>query len=189
MADSALVPQVNADADRCPDDSSSSCSSSSVQEEQGTQAREEPATNSLPFVRRYLLDRGFSEQSIEIMCASWRGSSAKQYQVYLKKWLRFCSSRKIDPLSVDEIVVISFLTHLYNQGVGYSALNTARSALSTILNCQGTTIGNFPSVKRFVKGVFELRPTKPRYYFIWDVNIVLNFLKNFYPNQDIPLSY
>lgn len=75
-------------------------------------------------------------------------------------------------------------------GKGYSTINTARCALSTIIcNDVGLTIGKFSSVKRLVKGVFELRPPLPRYTFIWDANIVLDYLKNFHPIQDMPLSY
>ena len=44
-------------------------------------------------------------------------------------------------------------------------------------------------MKRLLKGVFELRPPTPRYAYIWDANVVLEFLKNFEPNQDMPLSY
>ena len=92
-------------------------------------------------------------------------------------------------MSCNEQMVIKFLTELYNKGQGYSAINTARSALSTFLGMDGTTIGNAQFVKRFLKGVFELRPSKPRYSFIWDVNIVLEFLKIFYPYEGIPLSH
>ena len=86
--------------------------------------------------------------------------------------------------------MLIFSLLLFNQGLGYSSLNTARSALSAILvNDHGLTIGNFASVKRFLKGVFELRPPTPRYGYIWDANIVLGFLTNFYPLEDMPLSY
>jgi len=88
----------------------------------------------------------------------------------------------------DEITVLNFLTELYSLGKGYSALNTARSALSAVLsNESGLTVGNSVIVKRFLKGVFELRPPLPRYKYIWDVSIVLNFLGNYYPNEDLSL--
>ena len=75
---------------------------------------------------------------------------------------------------------------MYSQGESYSAINTARSALSAILcNEYGLTIGKFPAIKRFLKGVFELRPPKPKYSYIWDVNIVLSYLRNFHPDKDI----
>lgn len=85
--------------------------------------------------------------------------------------------------------VLSFLTELYETGIGYSGLNSARSALSAIIwNDSGLPIGKFPTVKRFMKGVFENRPTFPKYSYIWDVTIVLNYLKIFYPLENITLE-
>ena len=89
----------------------------------------------------------------------------------------------------NETLVIEFLTHLFHEGGKYSAINSARSALSTFLiNEYGITIGNSSLVKRFLKGIFELNPPVARYCMVWDVNIVLNFLSNFYPLDDLPLS-
>lgn len=86
--------------------------------------------------------------------------------------------------------MLQFLTHLFRAGSGYSALNTARSALSSFLwTTSEVPIGRSSSVKRFMKGVFELRPTLPRYSFIWDVNIVLDFLKVFFPLESLPLCH
>lgn len=86
--------------------------------------------------------------------------------------------------------MINFLTMLFDEGKSFSAINTARSALSAFMwdNNSGQTIGNLCSVKRLLKGMYELRPPKPRYSCIWDANIVLSYLSNFYPNEDIPLS-
>lgn len=89
----------------------------------------------------------------------------------------------------NEINVVEYLTTLYFSGIGYSSINSARSALSTfIVNDVGLSIGNSPIVKRFMKGVFELRPSQPKYKFIWDVKIVLDFLQNYFPNDELPLS-
>lgn len=75
-------------------------------------------------------------------------------------------------------------------GIGYSAINTARSALSTILvDKHGITIGQYASVKRLLKGVFELRTPMPKYDAIWDVDIVLDYLRIFFPPSDLPLSH
>ena len=40
----------------------------------------------------------------------------------------------------------------------------------------GVHFGSHPLVTRFVKGVFETRPSLPRYKKIWDVNFVLKVL-------------
>ena len=57
-----------------------------------------------------------------------------------------------------------------------------------LTNQFGITIGNSLLIKRFLKGLFELKPPLPRYSFVWDVNIVLNFLSNYYPHDEQPFS-
>ncbi len=84
---------------------------------------------------------------------------------------------------------IEFLVKLYHTGIGYSATNTARSALSTILTLDNNTkLGEHPLVTRYMKGIFEHRPALPKYPDIWDVNVVLNYLKTFDQNELLPLK-
>ena len=79
---------------------------------------------------------------------------------------------------------INFLADLADN-VGYSAVNTARSALSGIVTLpDGSVFGKHPLVKRLLKGVFEEKPSLPPYKDIWDVNIVLKHLKNMCSNYD-----
>lgn len=60
--------------------------------------------------------------------------------------------------------VLTYLTELYNAGLGYSCINTARSALSSFLQLENcVSVGSHPLVRRFMKGVFNLRPSLPRY--------------------------
>ena len=49
-------------------------------------------------------------------------------------------------------------------------------------------IGNCSIVKWFINRVYELQPPVVRYDFLWNVNVVLEYL-NFYPHKDILLSY
>ena len=73
-------------------------------------------------------------------------------------------------------------------GVGYSAINTARSALSSIMSMSDqTTFGAHPLVCRFLRGVFVERPSLPRYKTIWDVNTVLKYLKQFHMDKELTL--
>ena len=79
-------------------------------------------------------------------------------------------------------VVLDFLSHLVDLGYSYSAINTARGALSALITPHTEdTVGNNPLVKRFMKGVFELRPVRPRYTKTWSVSTVLRFLKTLSP--------
>lgn len=85
--------------------------------------------------------------------------------------------------------VIEFLTELYSKGLGYSALNTARAALSSIgISLETFSAGHHPLVIRFLRGIFNIRPPKPRYTEIWDVNTVLKYLRTLSPIKHLSLK-
>ena len=63
-------------------------------------------------------------------------------------------------------------------GHSYSQINTAFSSLSSIITITKVPCGKHPHVKRFMKRIFELRPTFPKYHMIWDVSKVLNYFRN-----------
>lgn len=73
--------------------------------------------------------------------------------------------------------VLDFLTMLYAR-LGYSAMNTARSALSSfVILPGGHTLGSHTFIARFMKGVFNLKTPKPHYDVVWDVKLVLDYLR------------
>ena len=186
LARPALVPKNHESTNPSPSASPIGSAHSSLQSQSCSQTSPKPSSSCLSHIRRFYEKQNFSKESIEILCASWRNSTKYQYEIYFKKWISFCNRQNLDPFSYNEINCVHFLTELFHQNKSYSAINTARSALSTFLyNNSGLTIGNSPPVKRLMKGIFELRPSTPRYNFIWDVSIVLDFLKNFYPLEDI----
>ena len=43
-------------------------------------------------------------------------------------------------------------------------------------------------IKKFKKGLFKLSPSKTKYYAMWDVNILLNFLENMSIDIDMDVS-
>ena len=78
--------------------------------------------------------------------------------------------------------MLNLLTHLYKSGLAYSTLNTGRCMFSSVLSIdKHVTIGEGPLVKRFMKGVYQLKPALPRYHEIWDVDCVLTYLKTLTP--------
>ena len=121
--------------------------------------------------------------------ASWRKSTGKQYTSYLSRWVTYCKNKQLDVTHATINDSLGFLTLLYKQGVGYTAINTARSALSSVITpADKTTFGEHPWVSRFLKGTFELRPSLPRYSTIWDVGIVLKHLQLFPALKDLTLK-
>ena len=84
---------------------------------------------------------------------------------------------------------VNFLGELYDDGIGYSGLNTARSALSAIITLSNNiSFGNHPSVRRLMKGVYETRPSLPKHREIWYVRTVLDFLQTLAPVEGLTLK-
>lgn len=73
------------------------------------------------------------------------------------------------------------MTDLYESGIGHSALNTVRSALSTFVFIDGQGVGKHPLVIRFLRGVFNENPVFPKKSVTWDPEILLTFLKKLSP--------
>ena len=118
--------------------------------------------------------RSFKE-SCETIIAAWKLAYKSQYTSALKKWNQFCIERKINPHSVSVLNGLDFLQCCFNKGMSYSAIGTARSALSFVFpryNCG--SFGEHFQVKKFMTGVYKLRTPSPRYHATWDVKVVFN---------------
>lgn len=66
------------------------------------------------------------------MSAAEEKEVKKQYNTYLTKWTLYCQQRGQNPYSPNVPQVVDFLVSLYDAGLGHSAINTARSAISVI---------------------------------------------------------
>lgn len=131
-----------------------------------------------------MIKRGVPIESIDIVMASFAPKTLKQYSSTLKSWTSYCINNNLNILEADSNDVISFLTQKFKDGASYSCLNIHRSALSIIL---GTSVTLNNCVNRFMKGAYRLNPPQPKYKSTWDTNIVLNYLSNMYPYEDISL--
>lgn len=85
---------------------------------------------------------------------------------------------------------MDFLAHLYyDKGLQYRSINVYRSTISvTHVVVDGIPVGSHPLIKRFMKGVFELRPPQPKYRETWNVSVVLEYLKSQYPLDGLTLK-
>ena len=110
---------------------------------------------------------------------SWRKGTKKQYIPYLMRWEEYCKREHIAPHNPGKVKAIEFLRELYEEGLGYSTINTARSALSSVITLNGGILfGRYPLVCQFLKGIFALKPCLLKYSKIWDVNDVLCCFKS-----------
>ncbi|MCG8047949.1 MAG: site-specific integrase [Candidatus Thiodiazotropha taylori] len=69
-------------------------------------------------------------------------------------------------------------------------MNTAKSAISSFLSIADPNRAHFGShvlIKRFMKGIFEIKPSLPRYNCTWSIEKVLKFLKSLAPLTKLSL--
>jgi len=84
---------------------------------------------------------------------------------------------------------LDFLSELFDQGLTYSAINCARSALSSYMSLDdGSVVGQNPLVCRLLKSVFQSRPPKPKYAEVWDVQMVLAYLATLHSVKPLTLK-
>ena len=114
----------------------------------------------------------------------------KAVQTYFKQWTTFSKTGPVDISSASIKDGIEVLLSLYKKGLGYSAINTARSMLSNILPVkEGIEFGKHPVVTRILKGIFRARPALPRYICIYGAEIVIEFLKSLPRWEEITLKW
>ena len=133
--------------------STRSCNSSSIKEVD---------INGWDIVKQKYIDKGFDANVISTLLSSWRKGTKFNYERHLKGWILFCSKH-----NMETSMTLKFLQELFNKGKSHSEINTACSALSVIIDCE-TSFGKIPIVKKFTKGIFELRPSFSNYSIIWD---------------------
>lgn len=147
----------------------------------------EPYVDLRNCIRRSYQLRGVPEESFDIMYSSLRPSTIGQYNCALKKWWRFCNQRNIDPFkgsTADVLACLSF--EFYNNNAKHGSLNSLRSAIALVI---GQDIGLDENVKRFFKGVQNLRPSRAKYDTIWNPKDVLDFIREkLSSNKDLSLE-
>lgn len=52
----------------------------------------------------------------------------------------------------------------------------------------GSSVGQNPLISRLLKGIFQSRAPKPKYTEVWDVQIVLSYLKTLHPVDSLSLK-
>ena len=187
MADTSLeAPDVEI-VDKTP--SCSSTTEKTVAVIQNTPALSKTGADGLLHIRRSYGARRISESACNLLMASWTPGTQLQYQVYIQKWSNFCAQRKINHNQPTVEQALEFFTLLYAQGLSYSAINTARSALSSyIILDDGTILGQRRLVSRSLKGNFQTKPPLRRYSETWDVSVVLHYLQGLSPVETLNLK-
>ena len=118
------------------------------------------------FIRQKLINDGFSKESTDIIMSSWRSNTSKKYNTYIKQWIEFCekSNRDFQDATIKD--GLGFLTNLFEHKKHYSTISFARSVLSLFINTgNNVEFGKEQIVQKYMKGIFHLQPSLPKYTF------------------------
>ena len=78
---------------------------------------------------------------------------------------------------------------MFKSNLGYSAINTARSALSTMItDVNNAPFGQHVLVKRFMNGFYELRPALLKHSKTGNIQTVLEYLSTMGSSSTISLK-
>ena len=150
--------------------------------------QEKAKVTGMLLVRQALDQYRLSERTINIIMFSWRETTNNNIPHISHNGYTCVVKNRLICFKQCQIYTC-FLTELVDSGRSYSCVNTARSALSSLIMCDnGVGIGKHPLVVRFMSGVFNINPTVSRYQCIWDVSVVLQYLKSLSPVRDLSLK-
>ena len=112
LANANLVPQIHVPADHTANDAVSfQRIARNVRETSGNSSiSKEIEPDGGAFVREQKITSNLSNKATEIIIASWRPGTLKQYNVYVKKFRDFCRRRGLDSSKTSYCDGIEFLT-------------------------------------------------------------------------------
>ena len=139
----------------------------------------------LSYLREEYVKQGLNENTVELLLSSWKQGTKNQYNIYFKKYLKFCEENNIPVEDINVKNTLNFLSYLYENKLSYSSINCARSAISALSGEKN--IGNDQRIKKLMRGIFINNPALPRYSVTWDPDIMLDFLKTLHPCQSLSL--
>ena len=143
-----------------------------------------PKVSGVEHYRKTSEIEGISRSAAKLISMSTRPGSLAGYESALNKWVSWCCRQQIDPVCVPLSEMLNYLSTLFEKGLQYRTINSHSSVISAYHDyIDGKPVGKHPAVCALLTGVFNQRPPQPRYTFVWDVEIVLVYLKTNMPDN------
>ena len=143
-------------------------------------------------INTQLSARGFSRRVRNLLSASWRAGTQKDYSGKFKHFSSWCSGKQIDLYSASLTDLAEFFTCLFHKGLQYRTIAGYRSMLSSVLQpVKIIPVGQHPYIVRLLKGIFNSRPPTIKLLPDRELPLVLDLLKKppFEPLSLAPLKY
>ena len=180
MAKSIVVPKTSAVVNETPlaHTSKQKSSKKPIQSTTSFGSKQNVTSRCLDGYRSRLAQEGVSERATNLIASSRRDSSNSSYSSAWNKWASWCDRRQISPFQCHVNVILDYLASMFEEGYLYNTICFHRSAISAFHEgFEGKPIGEHPRISSLVTGVFNQRPPQPRFNIVWDVQVVLDYLK------------
>nr|CAH7765043.1 unnamed protein product [Callosobruchus chinensis] len=134
------------------------------------------------FIREAFHRRRVPTVGLQSIQSSLSPSTLKQYTAYLKKWWDFCATRQHSPFQYSLNLILTFLSIQFQNGASYATINSQHAAIVLIFPVKNSDKIIF---KRSLKGIYNQKPSMPKYQATWDPHPVLLHLARLYPLEKI----
>ena len=142
------------------------------------------AISSVACLRKRLAEEGISERASDFIVSSKKEDTLSTYSSAWIKWVSWCVEQNIDPVRCNVNWILDFHAFFFEPGYEYRTICTHRSAISALHNnIEGRPVGEHTQVSSLITGMFNNRPPQPKHNFIWDVQLLLDYLKKELPNN------
>ena len=111
-----------------------------------------------------------------------------QYESYLARWWEFALSRAADPHHPAEADIVCFLDSLTNIGLGYSAINAAKSAVLFVLSLRNEVVPEMMHLKKYMTGTAAMAPPSTKSALVWDPQTFLDYFIQGPHNDEMDLA-
>ena len=89
----------------------------------------------------------------------------------------FCGRHR-NPIKPTVNDILAYLGSIHQKGLKFSAFQTARAAINNFVRiCGGSDFSSHFLIKKFMQGIFNMKPSLPKYDSVWDVQLVLRYIE------------
>ena len=142
------------------------------------------AISSVGCLRKRLAEKRISENISDLIISSRRGDTCSTYSSAWNKWVNNCCvEQNVVPVRCDVKWTWSFLPFLSQDVNMEQYVHIGQQFQLCINNNEGRHVGEHPQVNSLITGAFNNRSPQPKYTFIWDDHLVLEYLKKELPNN------
>ena len=79
---------------------------------------------------------------------------------------------------------MDFLSGIFDKGHAYSTINSTKCAIATVVCIHPyNALNKHPLINKYMTGEFNLRPSRPKLNFVWDVDILFRYFEQGHNNS------